>query len=68
MVIGVGINVNLDEMPEEISQTATSILRERGEKTARAELLQEVLVRFEENYGMYDRFTLIPTPMTTCWI
>ncbi len=55
VVIGVGINVNLDEMPEEISQTATSILRERGEKTARAELLQEVLVRFEENYGMYEK-------------
>ena len=55
VVIGVGINVNLDEMPEEISQTATSILREGGEKTARAELLQEVLARFEENYGMYEK-------------
>ncbi len=55
VVIGVGINVNLDEMPEEISQTATSILRESGEKTARAELLQEVLARFEENYGMYEK-------------
>ncbi len=55
VVIGVGINVNLDEMPEEISQTATSILREGREKTARAELLQEVLARFEENYGMYEK-------------
>lgn len=55
VVIGVGINVNLDEMPEEISQTATSILWESGEKTARAELLQEVLARFEENYGMYEK-------------
>lgn len=55
VVIGVGINVNLDVMPEEISRTATSILLESGRETARAELLQEVLARFEENYGMYER-------------
>ncbi len=55
VVIGVGINVNLDEMPGEISRTATSILLESGKETARAELLQEVLARFEENYGIYER-------------
>lgn len=55
VVIGVGINVNLDAMPEEIEQTATSILLESGKETARAELLQEVLKRFEENYETYER-------------
>lgn len=54
VVIGVGINVNLDAMPEEIRQTATSILLESGKETARAELLQEVLARFEENYEKYE--------------
>ena len=53
VVIGVGINVNLDEMPEEIEKMATSLLLESGKETARAGLLQEVLKRFEDNYGKY---------------
>lgn len=55
VVIGVGINVNLDVMPEEIGQKATSILLESGRETARAELLQEVLEGFEENYEIYEK-------------
>ncbi len=55
VVIGVGINVNLDVMPEEIDRTATSILLESGKETARAELLQKVLERFEINYETYER-------------
>ncbi len=53
VVTGVGINVNLEVMPEEIKNTATSLLLEGGRKIARAELLQEVLERFEVNYGAY---------------
>ena len=53
VVTGVGINVNLESMPEEIKDTATSLLLEGGRKIARAELLQEVLERFEVNYGAY---------------
>lgn len=55
VVIGVGINVNLDVMPEEIKETATSILLESGKKMARAKLLQDVLERFEENYERYEK-------------
>ncbi|HBA68530.1 MAG TPA: biotin--[acetyl-CoA-carboxylase] ligase [Lachnospiraceae bacterium] len=55
VVIGVGINVNLDVMPEEIKETATSILLESGKKMARAKLLQGVLERFEENYERYEK-------------
>lgn len=55
VVIGVGINVNLDVMPEEIEETATSILLESGKKMARAKLLQGVLERFEENYERYEK-------------
>ncbi len=55
VVIGTGINVNLERMPEGIEQTATSLLLESGKETARARLLQEVLERFEENYESYER-------------
>lgn len=55
VVVGVGINVNLDVMPEEIKETATSILLESGKKMARAKLLQDVLERFEENYERYEK-------------
>lgn len=53
VVIGVGINVNLEVMSEEIEKTATSLWLESGRKTARAGLLQEVLRAFEENYEKY---------------
>ena len=55
VVIGVGINVNLEQMPEEIERTATSLLLEGGKATARAGLLQKVLERFEENYESYEK-------------
>ena len=55
VVIGTGINVNLDKMPAEIEKTATSILLESGKETARAELLQKVLERFEINYDIYEK-------------
>ena len=55
VVIGTGINVNLDKMPAEIEKTATSILLESGKETTRAELLQKVLERFEINYEIYER-------------
>lgn len=53
VVTGVGINVNLEAVPEEIKETATSLLLESGRKTARAELLRKVLKKFEGNYESY---------------
>lgn len=53
VVIGTGINVNLTELPEEIRRTATSLLLESGKEAKRAELLQEVLRCFEDNYKTY---------------
>lgn len=53
VVIGVGINVNLEDIPEEIEKTATSLLLESGKRTGRAGLLQKVLKKFEGNYEKY---------------
>lgn len=56
VVIGVGINVNLEQMPKELEDTATSLLIECGKKTKRAELLEAVLRCFEKNYEIYESY------------
>lgn len=53
IVIGVGINVNMGELPEEIRESATSLFLESGREITRAELLQEVLQNFENNYNKF---------------
>lgn len=53
VVTGVGINVNMDVMPQEIAETATSLFLESGKRVARAALLQAVLREFECNYDRY---------------
>ena len=56
VVVGAGINVNNgspEEFQEEIRQTATSLKIETGRQISRAELLTEVLARFEENYAIF---------------
>lgn len=56
IVVGVGINVNnstIEEFEEEIRASATSLKIETGRQIDRAGLLQKVLVRFEENYGIF---------------
>lgn len=53
IVIGVGINVGLQEFPEEIAATATSLQQECGEKVPRALLLVNVMHAFEEYYEIF---------------
>ena len=56
VVVGVGINVNNEspqEFQEEIRETATSLRIETGRRFNRAELLQDVLCRFEKYYETF---------------
>lgn len=53
IVIGVGINVNLKEIPEELYDKATSLLLETGESYDRARILGLVMGKFEENYEKF---------------
>lgn len=55
VVIGTGVNVNQDDIPESIKDTATSLLLLSGKKTARAPLLSEILYIFEEKYERFCR-------------
>ena len=55
VVIGVGINVNMDEFPGEISEKATSLRKETGGLVKRAPLAAEIVKRFEVNYKQFLR-------------
>lgn len=53
VVIGVGINVNLDALPEELADKATSLYLETGKTYDRNEMVSCVMERFEENYERF---------------
>ncbi|MBR1470511.1 MAG: biotin--[Lachnospiraceae bacterium] len=53
VVIGVGINVNQTEFPEEISSTATSLRLEKGEHVDRAQIILGVMDFFEYYYEIF---------------
>ncbi len=53
IVVGTGININVESFPEEIAQTATSLYLETGKKQNRAELIAAVLDSFEKYYECF---------------
>lgn len=53
VTIGVGINVNMTEFPENIHDTATSLRLETGHEVRRAPLIAAIMKRFEENYAVF---------------
>ncbi len=53
VVIGVGINVNQAEFPEELAQTAGSLYLELEEKVSRSALVASALRELE---GLYEKF------------
>ena len=52
VVIGLGINVNTQAFPDEIS-TATSLRLETGKNVTRAELTEQILYKFEKYYKIF---------------
>ncbi|MCI5648124.1 MAG: biotin--[acetyl-CoA-carboxylase] ligase [Fusicatenibacter sp.] len=53
VVIGVGINVNLEELPEELADKGTSLYLETGKKYDRNMMLASVMEHFEKNYERF---------------
>lgn len=53
VVVGVGINVNQKEFPEEIRETATSLALEKGTDIRRAQLIAAVMAHFEQAYECF---------------
>lgn len=50
VILGIGINVNTVEFPEELEHIATSIYKETGKTYSRKKLLQRVLLCWEDIY------------------
>ncbi len=53
VVIGVGINVNQENFPEEIRTIATSLRAEQGMHFSRTAIMERVLGYFEKYYELY---------------
>lgn len=53
LVVGIGINVNNREFPEEISQIASSVYLETGKKVNRNELAAAVIKHFGKYYELF---------------
>lgn len=53
VVIGSGINVNMEEFPEELRSKATSLRLETGHIVKRSPIIAAVMKHFEENYEKF---------------
>ncbi len=51
VIIGIGVNVNQSEFPEEIQSTATSLLLENGHTINRINILKTILEQLEYGYN-----------------
>lgn len=54
-VIGVGINVNLDTIPEELKDKATSLFVEEKRVFDRVRLLYDIVDEMERVYGLFNK-------------
>lgn len=55
VIIGVGINVNTEEFPEEIREIASSLKIETGKELSREALIVSVMKYFEKYYEQYEK-------------
>ncbi len=53
VVVGIGINVNMEQFPEELSSTATSLCLESGQRLSRGQILGAVARSFEHYYSEF---------------
>jgi len=66
LMVGIGINVNTTEMPEELRATATSLRMETGRSWSRKALLLAVLRAFENDYLNFIRQGDLSSVISTC--
>jgi len=55
IVVGLGLNVNTPDFPDDIRETATSIFIETGKHFPRVRFIQEYLKWYEEYYEIFKR-------------
>jgi BirA family biotin operon repressor/biotin-[acetyl-CoA-carboxylase] ligase len=55
VVVGIGINVNIESFPDGIKNTATSLCIETGKKFKRSEIAKNVLKNFDSVYKRFQK-------------
>lgn len=55
VIVGIGLNVNQEKFPAELSSIATSLRKESGKAHSRLELLVRLLREFETDYNRFLR-------------
>ena len=55
LVVGVGLNVNVQSFPSDLSEKATSLYQQRGVPTDREELLSKVITAIYQNGSLIGR-------------
>ena len=53
IIVGIGINVNTSDFPEDIAATATSLYLESGKSWKRSELIAAIMKRMEQYYEIF---------------
>lgn len=53
VIVGIGINANMTEFPEEIRETATSLYLEKGEQADRENVIAKIMAAFEIYYKKF---------------
>lgn len=54
VIVGIGINVNIEGFPGELGKTATSLKLELGRSVKRSPLIVAVMKAFEKYYGLFE--------------
>lgn len=60
LVVGVGLNINTDQFPEEIRDIATSLYLAGGGRVSRLEVLRQYLKEFEHYYRQWLEYGFKP--------
>ena len=55
VIVGLGVNVNQEKFPAELSSAATSLLKETGRLHSRLEFLVKLLSQFDTDYNRFLR-------------
>ena len=53
IIVGIGVNLNTEEFPEELKNIATSVYLETGEKQSKSLFLAKLLEEIEECYNLF---------------
>ncbi|MBU4426879.1 MAG: biotin--[acetyl-CoA-carboxylase] ligase, partial [Proteobacteria bacterium] len=65
IIVGLGLNVNTPDFPDDIREKATSILIETGKHFPRVRVIREYLKQYERYYKIFGRIGF--APILTRW-